>query len=159
MISAYNASMPRPLQITCTLTTPLSPQEIADIILDTTKWPLFTGYGILPGIRSAEYIVKTPEILGSRIAVINTDNSTHIEEIIKWDMPNTFQMRLANFSRPLSFMATQFVETFEFRVESNQTHITRSMALYPRFLLTRPILWLIRPLLRKALIRSHDTIL
>ena len=57
--------------------------EICQDILDTERWSEFKGYSILPGIKSAYFEVKMPEIIGSRIKVQNNDGSSHIEEIIE----------------------------------------------------------------------------
>ena len=64
-----------------------SSQEICREILDTERWSEFKGYSILPGIEKAQFETKTPELVGSRIKVQNTDGSSHVEEIIEWDRP------------------------------------------------------------------------
>jgi hypothetical protein len=60
------------------------PGEIASQILDLANWTSFTGYGVLPGITSAEFEVRTPDVVGTRIRVTNTDRSSHVEEIVEW---------------------------------------------------------------------------
>jgi hypothetical protein len=62
----------------------LAPADIAGQILDLAKWPEFAGYGPLPGIQSAEFEARTPEVVGTRIKVTNTDGSVHVEEIVEW---------------------------------------------------------------------------
>jgi len=150
--------MPRPVHLSCTVSTHHTPHDIAAIFLDLNNWPLFTGYGILPGIKSASFNTQTPEIVGSVIAVICTDNSTHTEEIVNWNIPHSYQLKLANFSRPLSFFATHFDEKIHFETEDSTTLITRTMDLHPRSFIAYPLLWLIRPLMHKAIIRSHEAI-
>lgn len=150
--------MTRPVHLTCTVTTDHTPDEIAEIFLDLDNWSLFTGFGILPGIKSASYDLQTREIVGSVIAVICTDNSKHTEEIVDWNLPHSFQLKLANFTRPLSFFATHFDEWTRFEIKDGKTYVTRTMDLHPRFILARPLLWLIRPLMRKAIIRSHEAL-
>lgn len=151
-----------PVHLICTVPTPLSPDEIAEVFLDLANWPLFTGYAILPGIKSASYNPKTPEIVASIIAVTCTDNSTHTEEIVDWNLPHSFQLKLANFTRPLSYFATHFDEWTHFEVKDGTTapttYVTRTMDLHPRSILAYPLLWLIRPLMRKAIIRSHEAL-
>ena len=78
----------------------LSP-EICQEILDTERWSEFKGYSILPGIKSAQFEVKTPQIIGSRIKVQNNDGSSHIEEIIEWDVSNRIALRFQEFDSPL----------------------------------------------------------
>jgi hypothetical protein len=74
----------KPITFTCREILPLAPEEIAEQILDLTKWPEFRGYGPIPGIRSAEYETKTPNVVGSRIRVSNLDGSSHVEEIVEY---------------------------------------------------------------------------
>ena len=57
----------KPIAFTCTETLPLTPEDIAEQILDVTKWPAFRGYGPIPGIKSAEFETRTRLVVGSRI--------------------------------------------------------------------------------------------
>ena len=51
-----------PVYFSCETTLPLTPDEIAEQILDITNWPDFQGYGPLPGIKTAEFEVRTPTL-------------------------------------------------------------------------------------------------
>jgi hypothetical protein len=63
-------------------TTILKPATgICSEMADVTRWNEFRGYGFLPGIASAEYEVRTADMVGSCVRVRNTDGSEHIEEI------------------------------------------------------------------------------
>ena len=90
----------RPITFRCTDTLPLNPEEIAGQILDLANWTNFTGYGVLPGIKSAEFEVRTPEIVGTRIRVTNTDRSSHVEEIVEWQPDRRVRLDMKDFSRP-----------------------------------------------------------
>src|SRR5262245_16031784 len=74
----------KPIRFVCNETVEIAPQAVAAQILDVLKWTEFRGYGFVPGIKSAEFERQTPDIIGSRIQVTNTDGSTHIEEIVEW---------------------------------------------------------------------------
>ena len=74
----------KPIAFNCTETIPLPPEDIAAQILDVAKWPDFRGYGPIPGIKSAEFETRTPNVVGSRIRVLNLYGSTHVEEIVEW---------------------------------------------------------------------------
>jgi hypothetical protein len=54
----------RPITFSCADTLALSPADIAGRILDLANWTDFTGYGVLPGIRAAEFEVRTPGVVG-----------------------------------------------------------------------------------------------
>ena len=143
----------KPITFACKQTLPLTPDEIAEQILDVTKWPDFHGYGLLPGIKSAEFEVRTPNVVGSRIRVTNLDGSTHVEEIVDWRPDQQLQFRMDEFSAPLCRLATHFTETWEFQREADETDVTRSFELNAKSMATKPILWLISFFLKKAIIR------
>lgn len=143
----------KPITFACHETLPLAPEEIAEQILDVTKWPDFRGYGPIPGIKSAEFETRTPDVVGSRIRVTNLDGSTHVEEIAEWQPDRRLQLQMGNFSKPLSRLATAFVETWEFERVGNETTVARSFELIAKSMLTKPVLWLISFLLKRAIAR------
>ena len=104
----------KPVTFTCNETLTLTSEDIARHILDLTKWPDFHGYGPLPGIKAAEFEVKTPDIVGSRIRVTNQDGTSHVEEIVEWQPTHRIRLHMKEFSLPLSRLATWFVETWDF---------------------------------------------
>ncbi len=143
----------KPITFSCEATLNLTPMAIADRILELDRWAEFQGHGFLPGIREAEFETRTPEVVGTRIRVTNTDGSTHAEEIISWEPERSLQLRMTDFSPPLSWLATTFLETWEFTTEKGRTNVVRSFELRPRSRLTRPSLRLISVLLRQAIAR------
>ena len=143
----------RPIRFSCTDTLALAPADIAGRILDLANWTDFTGYVVLPGIKAAEYEVRTPGVVGSRIRVVNTDGSSHVEEIEEWQPDHSLRLRMKEFSPPLSRLATSFVESWVFHRLDGGTRVTRSFELHPKSGLTRPALWLISLLLRRAIAR------
>ncbi|GJM20049.1 MAG: hypothetical protein DHS20C14_22620 [Phycisphaeraceae bacterium] len=156
--------MPRPIPLTCTATLALSPAEIGDVILDLDRWHEFTGYGPLPGIRSAAFeIPPDPEadsIVGTRIAVVNTDGSTHAEEILAWDPGREIHLRLGSFSAPLSRFATHFDERWAFDAHADgTTTAVRTFELHARRWWGVPVLWLVRPLMKRAVLRSMQPLM
>lgn len=131
----------------------LVPDEIAQQILDVAKWPDFHGYGPIPGIRTAEFEVRTPNVVGSRIRVTNLDGSTHVEEIVEWQPDQRLQLHMGEFSAPLSCLATGFVESWDFERENDKTKITRSFEMHAKSMAAWPVLWLISFLLKQAIAR------
>ena len=122
-------------------------------MLDLSRWSDFQGYGILPGIASARFLTRAPEVVGSRIEVTNRDGSTHIEEIIEWRLDERLRLRMTEFSPPLRRLATSFVETWEFRHVNAGTVVTRSFDLHAASIAAWPVLWIIARLLKKAVSR------
>ena len=143
----------KPIVFACHDTLPLSPEAIAGQILDVSKWPDFRGYGPIPGIKSAEFETITPTVIGSRIRVTNLDGSSHVEEIVQWQLDRRLQLQMGDFSRPLSRLAIRFVETWDFERVGDATNVARSFEISPRSTLARPVLRLLSFFLKRAIAR------
>ena len=144
----------KPITFACNETLTIMPEEIASHILDLTKWPDFHGYGPLPGIKVARFEVKTPEIVGSRIRVTNLDGSSHVEEIVEWNPSQRIRLHMKDFSAPLSRLATQIEETWDFDRVGDETKVTRSFEMNAKSLLAWLVLWMISFMLQKAIARN-----
>jgi hypothetical protein len=140
----------KPIEIRIIGVTRKSPQKLCVEFLDTERWSEFQGYAILPGIEHAYFETKTSGWVGSRINVQNKDGSSHIEEIIDWDMGNRVALRLQDFNSPLQHLATHFVETWEFSQSANGTEVARTMTMYPKSTLGWLMLLPISRLMKKA---------
>jgi len=75
-----------------------SAKEITDRIFVVSNWSDVRGCGPLPGIESAEFEVRTPEVLGSRIRGHNTNGSSHVEEIVVWRPGNAVALQMYEFT-------------------------------------------------------------
>jgi hypothetical protein len=143
----------RPIIFSCSETLEIPPERIAEQILDLDRWPEFPGYGVLPGIRAAQFEVRTPEVVGTRIRVTDTDGSRHVEQVVEWEPDRRLRLHMGEFSPPLSSLATGFDETWQFEPTGEGSSVVRSFELHPRSSATRPLLWLISLLLKRAIAR------
>lgn len=143
----------RPIIFECSRLIPRPAIEISAEIADTTRWCEFQGYGVLPGIESAEYETRTGDLIGSRIRVRNIDGSQHNEEISKWVPGKEVSMTLQEFTPPLCYLATHFIEEWSFRGAGQATNVVRRFQLFPSRTVTRPFVWLISLLFRRAIVR------
>lgn len=142
----------RPIVFECSAEISLTPDAICDNIADMTRWPDFDGYLMMPGIDSASYDTRTPNMVGSRIRVKNSDGSQHIETITAWKHGVTVAMKLHRFGPPLANIASHFDEVWTFdRLSLDRTRVKRYFALHPKSRWTRPALWLISQLFRRAI--------
>ena len=66
---------------------------------------------------------------------------------------DAFGEPLVTISPPLSRLASGFVETWEFERLGDGTRATRSFEMQPKSFITRPVLWLISVLLKRAVAR------
>jgi hypothetical protein len=142
-----------PISFSCEAQLTLTPSEIAEQILGVTNWTTFQGYGPLPGIKAAEFELRTPEVIGSRIRVQNTDGSSHVEEITAWQPEHRIALKMQEFSAPFSIFATSIDEIWELEQVGGSTKVIRSLELHARSVWTKPILWLISFLLKRAIDR------
>ena len=169
-----------PVRFSCRRTLALAPEQIAAQILEPANWSGFTGYGPLPGVRIATFEVKTPEIVGSRFRVQNTDGSTHVEEIVQWTpcsslliistgseigdvenrhdgdlqhAPSRVKLHMSEFSPPFGRIARGIDETWDFERCDGGANVVRTFELHARSALTRPLLLLISMLLKRAVAR------
>jgi hypothetical protein len=140
----------KPIEIKVVGHTQKTSAEICTQILDTDRWSEFEGYSILPGIKSAHFEVKTSEIVGSRIKVQNTDGSSHVEEIVEWDVDSKIALRFQEFDSPLRNLVSHFIETWGFRASSDGTEATRIMTMHPKGLRGWLMLIPISRLMKKA---------
>lgn len=143
----------RSVRFTCRAVLRSSPNEIAERILDLGNWTNFRGYGCLPGIRSARFETRTPDVVGTRIAVVNTDDSRHVEEIVEWNPAHRIILKMHEFTPPLSRLATHIDETWTFGAHADGTHVDRGFALHPTSWFAGLMLRLVAPLLRRAVDR------
>jgi len=144
----------RPLRFVCASILPQSGAEIARGILDLDEWRSFTGWGPLPGIARAEFAHRADGVVGTRIAVTNTDGSTHTEEILAWDPEREVVLRLGGFSRPLGLMADHFVETWQFEAVEGGTRVVRTFEIHPRSAGSVAVLTVVRALLKRAVAKQ-----
>lgn len=130
----------------------LSPEQVGEAMLQLENWTDFRGYGPLPGIREARFRVRTPDVVGTEIAVTNTDGSGHVEQITEWLGPDIV-MRFDEFTAPLSRFAAHFIERWAFTPAPGGTSVVRSFELHPRTWWGGLLLRLIAPLMRRAVDR------
>ena len=107
----------------------------------------------MPGVEKAEYMVKTERMVGSQFSVINSDGSNHIEEVMEWVEGERVVLKMHQFVFPLNKLATHFTEVFTFTPSDSFTIVSRKFEMFPKSALSRPILWVISLLLRKAIER------
>jgi hypothetical protein len=141
----------QPIAITISGHTYQSSEEICRELLKTERWSEFKGFFILPGVKNARFECQTPSLVGSRIHVQNTDGSSHIEEIIEWDVLHKVVLRFQEFNSPLKHLATHFIEVWTFDNSANGTEVSRTMILYPKGLLGWCMLLPIAQLMKGAL--------
>jgi hypothetical protein len=141
------------IRFSCSDILEMSPEEVGGQILDLQNWPDFKGFGFLPGIDVAQFEIRTPQIVGSRIKVVNTDGSSHVEEIVAWQPGRGMTLHMKEFSAPLARLATGFEERWDFERTDRGTKVVRSFTLHPTSAFTRPVLWLISVFLKKAIAR------
>ncbi len=132
--------------------------EIADGILTPAAWSSFKGAGPIPGIKSASFSKRTPEVVGTVIDVENQDGSRHRETIVTWT-PGEIGLRMDGFSGPLAALASHFDERMRFTpLGEGRVRVVRSFDLHPRSMFGTVALKMIGPLLLRAAAAHFDEI-
>ena len=130
----------------------VSAEKLCERIFDTENWKTFEGWGLIPGIDSARYVLKTSNWVGSRIEVKNRDKTTHIEEITEYVSGKSLTIKLHEFSLPVKALVTHFIERWTFFSEpSGKTRVIREMDIFPAHSIASPLLWVVSRLLKRAL--------
>jgi hypothetical protein len=129
-----------------------SPEETFDFICDLTKWPLFRGWGPIPGIAEASLPAGETLALGARVRVRNTDGSVHHEVVVAFDRGKRFAVRM-ELGRPASYLMRHIEETVDLEAVPGGTHVRRRFTTVPRSFLTSPLVRLVGGVfLRKAVV-------
>ncbi|GDX82525.1 hypothetical protein LBMAG42_43360 [Deltaproteobacteria bacterium] len=132
---------------------PGSPEAAFAFICDLTRWPLFTGYGPLPGI--VEATVEGAVTLGSRIRVRNTDGSVHHEVVERFEPGRRYTIRM-ELNPPVSYVMASIEEDVELTAAASGTRIRRTFVLRPRSWFTAPIAWLFGGVLLPRAVARHN---
>lgn len=139
------------MSFTVSAQTRLSPEELVEEILDVSSWRRFTGWGPLPGIDNATIIEQTTSLVGTRIAVTNSDGSTHEETVTVYVPGSQLGMQIDNFSSPLKHFVDYFFETWRFDRGDGVTNIERTFVLHAKGLIGKIILIPVGFLLHRAI--------
>ena len=77
----------KPISFSCEETLGLAPEDIARQILDLANWTDFKGYGVLPGIKTAEFEVRTAATAFHSGWGIQGDQSFHkcVQVLVQFD--------------------------------------------------------------------------
>lgn len=135
---------------------PASPDATFAFICDLSRWPLFRGYGPLPGIAEASV---DGNIVGpnSRIRVRNTDGSVHHEVVQAFEPGRRYVIRM-ELAPPVSYVMAWIEETvlLEPIAGGSGTRLRRTFVVTPRTWLTAPIAWLFGGVLLPRAVERHN---
>lgn len=146
----------QPIEVKITGFINQTPKQISQQFLDINRWSEFEGYSFLPGVKSVQYETQTPNLIGTRFRVQNTDGSSHTEELIEWDEEKIIKLKFQNFDSALKNLASHFIETWEYTPVADGTQMTRRMILYPIGLAGWLMLLPISIVMKKAFEKSYQ---
>lgn len=135
------------------------PRFIFDFFIQIEKWNDFKGLGIIPGIKNANFIIKSESIQGSIIQVENTDGSSHKEELLAFEKDKYIKIKMYDFSKPLSYFANFFIEEWVLKKIEDGYKIERSMTLYSKGIFSNFILKVVSQSLKKAILKHTEYVL
>lgn len=129
------------------------PETVFAIVLDLGRWPLFRGYGPLPGIAEASLV--GPARVGARIRVRNTDGSVHHEVIAHLDPPGRYAVHM-ELAPPVSYVFAALHEDVRLEAVNGGTRITRTFTWRPHAWWSWPMAALFGGVLLPRAVARHD---
>lgn len=127
------------------------PEAVFDRIADLDQWSTFRGWGPMPGITRAELVEGTAVAAGALVRVTNSDGSVHHERFEVFDRGRALRIRM-ELGPPAGWFLAGIVETL---APGPDGVLVRRFELTPRSWLTLPMVWLIRGMLRRAVL-AHN---
>jgi hypothetical protein len=136
------------------LPTPLEPTF--DFVVSPEAMRLFTGYGPIPGIQEVHFERGGVHVAGSRATVLNTDGSTHTEEILAHQRPVRHVIGMFGFVLPLSALVSRAEEEWLFSASPQGTLVERTFTFTLRSAAAWPVAApLVHLAFRRAMRRNH----
>lgn len=132
---------------------PRPPAEVFTYITNLENWTTFTGYGPLPGIKSAT--APGPLALGTSVRVQDTDGTTHNEVITLFEPPHRYAVRM-ELVPPASYLMAHILEEINMHPYGQGTKIVRTFTTVPRNAFTGFAVWLITFLFLRPAVQKHD---
>ena len=148
----------KPLKFSCLKILKIDPEILFEEFLKVENWNDFDGFLFLPGIKKANFITQTKSITGSIINVENSDGSFHNETIIEWIPNKKIVIKFNQFSKPLSYLASHFIETWDILEEHDVLLFYRSFEIHPKGRCQKISLWFISKFLKIAICRHTKEI-
>lgn len=134
---------------------PRDPATTFGYIVDLANWPLFTGYGPLPGIRRASLPEGQGVRLGARIHVDDADGRDHHEVVEVFEPPHRITLRM-ELVPPAAFFMANILEEMTLEPVPGGTRLTRVFTATPRLWLTWPFAWLFGSFLLGLAVDRHN---
>ena len=132
-----------------------TPDAVFRYITDLRNWSRFPGAGVLPGI--AEAVLPTGEEIGpgARVRVRNTDGSVHHERVTRFEPPEHFAI-VMELTSAAAFVMKRIEEEIRLSATAEGTRMQRTFRLVPRSPFTIPMTFIIRLLLRRAVLAHNE---
>jgi carbon monoxide dehydrogenase subunit G len=135
------------------------PQSVWRLLTDIHKMPMFSGFGPIPGIQSARWVVGESCLEGAARQVRNTDGSTHIEDVVIAAPPSRLEDRIHGFTSPFRLLVREVRDRFELVPKDGATVLERTFAIELKSPVWLPVAAMLVPLLRQAVRRHHRAII
>ncbi len=134
---------------------PVDPERTFAAIVDLAQWPLFTGYGPLPGILAARLPPGETVQLGARIHVDDADGRHHYERVEVFEPGRRLALRM-ELVPPASLFMADIYEELTLEPVPGGTRLSRTFTATPRAWYTRPFAWLFGSFLLRRAVDRHN---
>jgi len=134
---------------------PASPEHVFAGIVDLARWPLFSGYGPLPGIRAASLPPGQVMALGARVRVDDMDGTHHHERVEGFEPGRRIALAM-ELTPPAAHVMAGIHEEVLLAASSGGTTVTRTFIATPRAWYTWPLAWLFGSFLLRRAVDRHN---
>jgi hypothetical protein len=133
--------MAQPTVVSYSRSYPVPVEQAFDSVLSMPLEQMFARrHGPIPAVRGTVPNQPTWESVGDSRTIRLADGGSLREELTRVERPAAFGYELTDIRGPMKPLAARIEGLFTFEAEGSGTRITWSWALYPRTLLSRPIL-------------------
>lgn len=133
--------MPQPTVVSYARTYPVPVEQAFDSVLSMPLEQMFgRRHGPIPAVRGTVPDQPTWDTVGNSRTIRLADGGSLHEELTRVDRPRAFGYTLDDIHGPMKPLASHIEGLFTFEADGAGTRISWSWALYPKSLLSRPLL-------------------
>lgn len=121
-----------------TITLPLPAAKLFGYITSEEGFASFRGWGPIPGIRAVD-VDGSLDAVGAALRVLNTDGSTHREEVREVTAPRRYAVRIHGLDSVFRHLVAYVDETWELEQRGEGTHVTRTFTFALRSVIALPV--------------------
>ena len=135
-----------------------TPRRLYDHITSVEGFLSFSGWGPIPGLQELSVEGGTLRDVGARTRVVNTDGSTHREEVTVVEPPRRYGIRIHDLDSPFRMLVSHVDELWELAPEGEHTRVERTFTFALRSAAVLPLALVLGHGAFRAAMRRHHRV-